>query len=81
MAQKKAPEDAVYRTHYEQVDATDVRPRAAVERRRQEEIDRNKAKSGSSFAPEAGPYGPNAEYTQVEAPADADHTSPAPPKE
>lgn len=76
-------QDVVYRTRYEQVDASAVRPRAATERRRQEEINRaeaNKAAPDSSQA-EAGPYGPNADYETVDAPNDRDHTSPAQPKE
>lgn len=83
MAAKKntEPEDVVYRQRYEQVDASNVRPDAARQRRRQEELDRIEAnKAGvDPSQPEGGPYGPNADYAQVTAPNDADHTSPAQP--
>lgn len=82
MAKKNTePEDAVYRSTYEKVDGSGVRPSAARDRRRQEEIDRAKANQSGTDAsqPEAGPYGPNAEYPTVEAPNDRDHTSPAQP--
>lgn len=81
MAKKTEPEDVVYRQRYEKLDASAVRPEAARERRHQEELDRIEANKTNvdPSQPEAGPYGPNADYAEVTAPNDKDHTSPAQP--
>lgn len=92
-ADKIKGERVVYRPHYEYVAGTESNPLSVADRRREEaeraEADAEKARKGAAdriaedkTSPEAGPYGPNAVYSEVEAPTDTDHTSPEqPPKE
>lgn len=77
-------ERVVFRPHYEVVDASSSNPLSVADARRAEaEAADAKATPAESdkFSPEAGPYGPNAVYSEVEAPVDTDHTSPRDPKE
>lgn len=89
-ANKIKEERVVFRPHYEYVSGNDSSPLAVAERRRleeertAEEARKARDKAGPTtdkFSPEAGPYGPNAVYTEVEAPVDTDHTSPDKPSE
>lgn len=90
-ANKIKEERVVFRPHYEYLSAADSSPLAVAERRRLEEErtaeEARKARDKAApttdkTSPEAGPYGPNAVYSEVEAPVDTDHTSPdQPPKE
>lgn len=78
-------ERVVFRPHYEVVDASDSNPLAVADARRaaaeKADAERTGAETVDKFSPEAGPYGPNATYSEVEAPVDTDHTSPRDPKE
>lgn len=87
-ANKIKGERVVYRQHYEYVTNPSSNPLALADQRRaqqeQEETDRQAAAdriATDKTSPEAGPYGPNVSYTEVEAPVDTDHTSPRNPEE
>ena len=78
-------ERVVYRPHYEVVTGTNSNPLNAADTRTAEREERDTKAEAEDIAedkssPEAGPYGPNAVYTEVEAPEDTDHTSPQAPK-
>jgi hypothetical protein len=82
--QKVKEARVVFRPHYEYVSGAESNPLAVADARRAAEAkaDEDKvAPAADKTAPEAGPYGPNAEYTAVEAPNDTDHTSPRQPAE
>lgn len=85
-ADKIKGERVVYRQHYEYVTNPESNPLAAADRRDVETAAEAERKAGEvaqadKADPSAGPYGPNAAYSEVEAPVDADHTSPhQPPK-
>lgn len=72
----------VFRPHYEYVSGAESNPLAVAERRRAE-VEAAAAEAEEvgpdKTSPDAGPYGPNATYSEVEAPVDADHTSPRRP--
>lgn len=85
-ADKIKGERVVYRPHFEVVDGAESNPLGAADRRQAEADAEAKTAEKAEpvedkFSPEAGPYGPNAEYTVVEAPVDTDHTSPRDPEE
>lgn len=78
-------ERVVYRPHYEYVTNPTSNPLAAADVRAAEtaaEAERREAEvaQADKADPGAGPYGPEAVYSEVEAPLDADHTSPRDPK-
>lgn len=85
-ADKIKGERVVYRQHYEYVTNPSSNPLAAADARRAEAEKADTAAAAERIAedktsPESGPYGPSAVYTEVEAPVDADHTSPRNPKD
>lgn len=86
-ADKIKGERVVYRQHYEYVTSPSSNPLAAADearsRQEQEEADRKAADAiaADKSSPEAGPYGPEAVYTEAEAPVDTDHTSPHQPED
>jgi hypothetical protein len=87
-ADKIKGERVVFRPHYEYVTNPDSNPLAAADRRAEEQAASEEERKAAAdriatdkTSPEAGPYGPNAVYSEVEAPVDRDHTSPdQPPK-
>ena len=85
-ADKIKGERVVYRPHYETVTNPSSNPLAAADARTAEREARDTAAEADAIAvdksaPDAGPYGPNAVYSEVEAPVDTDHTSPHNPKD
>jgi hypothetical protein len=86
-ADKIKGERVVYRPHYEYVTNPTSNPLAAADARQAErDAEADNAEAAERIAtdktsPDAGPYGPEAVYTGVEAPVDTDHTSPRQPED
>lgn len=85
-ADKIKGERVAYRPHYEYVTNPTSNPLSAADAQASEREARDTAAEAERIAadkssPDAGPYGPEAVYTEVEAPVDTDHTSPRDPKE